>query len=124
MERVRFTLPLPPSVLSPNARPHWAAKAKAAKAYRFAARMAATAVWPVYAPSLDEADVVCVFRFPIKGKRNRDRDNLLASMKAAFDGIADAGVVRNDSGFRHEVRFGEPTDDPHVEIIISERVSA
>ncbi|MFN9114558.1 MAG: endodeoxyribonuclease RusA [Pseudomonadota bacterium] len=122
MERVRFTLPMPPKVLSPNARPHWAVKAKAAKAYRFSARMAATAAWPVYAPSLDEADVVCVFRF--KDRRNRDRDNLLASMKAAFDGLADAGVVRNDSGFRHEVRFGEPTDDPHVEIIISERVSA
>lgn len=122
MERVRFTLPLPPKVLSPNARPHWAVKAKAAKAYRFAARMASTSAWPVYAPSLDEADVVCVFHF--KDRRNRDRDNLLASMKSAFDGLADAGIVRNDSAFRHEVRIGEPSADPHVEIIVCERATA
>lgn len=33
--------------------------------------------------------------------RRRDRDNLLASLKAAFDGIADAGLVENDAGLTH-----------------------
>lgn len=122
MQRLRFVLPLPPKVLSPNARAHWATRSRAVKAYRFAARMAAGAAWDSCESPLLEADIVCVFRF--KDRRRRDRDNLLASMKAAFDGIADAGIVHNDASFRHQVEIGEPTDEPHVEITISERVAA
>ena len=41
------------------------------------------------------ADVTPVFRFG--DKRRRDKDNLLASLKAAFDGLTDAGVWTDDS---------------------------
>jgi hypothetical protein len=33
--------------------------------------------------------------------RKRDKDNLLASLKAAFDGAEDAGVVVNDNVFTY-----------------------
>jgi crossover junction endodeoxyribonuclease RusA len=119
-----MTLPLPPKVLSPNARAHWGTKSRAVKAYRWAARIVAMSEWDSTRDPLGEADIVCVFHFGVKDKTRRDRDNLLASMKSAFDGIADAGVVANDSSFRHEVQIGEPSAEPHVEIIISERVTA
>jgi crossover junction endodeoxyribonuclease RusA len=122
MQRLRLVLPLPPKVLSPNARCHWGVKSRAVKAYRWAARIVAMSEWDSTSDPLPEADIVCVFHF--KDKRRRDRDNLLASMKSAFDGIADAGIVADDSSFRHEVQIGEPSADPHVEIIISERVTA
>lgn len=122
MQRVRFTLPLPPKALSPNARTHWAVKSRAVKAYRFCAQMAARKAWDDAGSPLLEADIVCVFHF--RDKRRRDRDNLLASLKAAFDGMADAGIVSDDSSFRHQVEIGDPSSDPHVEITISERVTA
>ena len=40
---MNVTLPWPPSALNPNARPHWTAKAKAAKAYRAACKALAEA---------------------------------------------------------------------------------
>ena len=66
------------------------------------------------------------------GRNDADRDDLyqeitghlLAMLKAAFDGIADAGVVEDDSSFRHEVRIGETTTDPHVVIEVMERMPA
>lgn len=78
--------------------------------------------WDSTREPIAEADIVCVFYF--KDKRRRDRDNLLASLKAAFDGIADAGIVSDDSSFRHQVEIGEPCAEPYIEITISERVAA
>lgn len=120
MQRLRIVLPLPNRVLSPNARPHHMAKARAVKAYRWAARITAMSEWDSTRDPLVEAEIVCVFHF--KDKRRRDRDNLLASMKSAFDGIADAGIVSDDSSFSYRVEIGEPSPEPSVEIIITERV--
>ena len=39
MNRITITLPLPPKELSPNARPHWAVKARAIKSYRLLAAL-------------------------------------------------------------------------------------
>jgi len=122
MQRLRLVLPLPPKVLSPNARCHWAVKSKAVKLYRFGARIIAMREWDSTRDPLEECDILCVFHF--KDRRKRDRDNLLASMKSAFDGIADAGIVANDSSFRHQVEIGDPSAEPHVEITITERVIA
>lgn len=90
---VTIYLPLPPAALNPNARVHWRTKAKATKAYREAAR------WAAHAPHAAQwkvADIQAHFRFG--QDRRRDRDNLLASLKAAFDGLVDAGLLADDSG--------------------------
>lgn len=118
MQRLRIVLPLPPKVLSPNSRCHWATKAQAVKGYRLAARLLAMHQWDSRQKPMASADVTCTFRFG--DRRRRDRDNLQASMKAAFDGLADAGIVSDDSAFRHETRIGEVTDDPHVEVVVAE----
>ena len=92
----RIDLPLPPKELSPNWRGHWAQKAKAVKRYRELAHALSLANlrdrWPA---------ALCQCTFTFKDARQRDKDNLLASMKAAFDGIADSGAVANDSGITH-----------------------
>lgn len=89
---VTMTLPLPSKELSPNSRVHWRVKAKATKS----ARQHSHALGLVAGrPMWKSANVRCVFTFG--DKRQRDRDNLLASMKAYFDGLADAGIVENDS---------------------------
>jgi len=119
---VTIVLPLPAPALSPNARVHWAKKAKATKAYRnHAWSEAKTATWDgstYRPPRWERAEVRATFYFP--DRRRRDRDNMLASLKSAFDGIADAGIVVNDSGLipaPPEVRV-DKTGIPRVIITI------
>lgn len=88
--------PWPNSQLSPNARVHWAQKAKAAKAAKnigfYAAKEAKAAV--------DWDGVIHVFiTFYPPDRRARDDDNLIASFKNCRDGIAMALGV-NDKRFR------------------------
>ena len=97
LAELRLELPLPYKSLSPNARCHWAAKAKAVRTARWETQIAARAEmilrprdefpWP-------SAIVQPTFFF--KTAARRDRDNCAASLKAHIDGLADAGVVAND----------------------------
>ena len=95
-------LPIPPKELAPNSRTHWRVKAKYVKAYREEARIAGRDLrffrpdlpWPLPLGVLAEP----VFVFPTN--RRRDTDNLGASLKAAWDGLVDAGVLADDSA-RH-----------------------
>ena len=76
-QSMTVTLSLPPKALSPNSRPHWAAKAKAANT---------------------TGEVLVRPSFFHRVNRRRDRDNALASLKAALDGVAEALGI-DDSGF-------------------------
>lgn len=92
-------LPWPPKDLSPNARLHWAALARAKKAYRTACWLHARKAGMSAATLLgaEKAEVHLVFYPP--DRRSRDADNMLASMKAGLDGLADALKV-DDSAFK------------------------
>ena len=79
-------LPWPPKELSPNARVHWTKKAKAAKAYRLECFILAKAAG-ITAP---EGKILWTVEFFPPSRRAYDDDNLLARMKSARDGIADA----------------------------------
>jgi crossover junction endodeoxyribonuclease RusA len=101
---VRVALPWPSRDLSPNARLHWARKAKAVKSAR------TTCAWLVREairrkPEWAAADIAMEFCPP--DYRRRDRDNLIASMKAATDGLADALGI-DDSKFITSYRMGQP----------------
>lgn len=80
-------LPWPPRELSPNARPHWAAKARAVKQYRQACAWACKAAG-LTAPAVERIHLWVDFYPP--SRRKIDDDNLIASFKAGRDGIADA----------------------------------
>lgn len=95
-ESLTIVLPLPNKILSPNARPHWAAKAKAVKAHRRDA-------WLLCCSTLSQnrrwTKATIQYTFYWKSKNKRDDDNAVAMCKAYRDGIADSGVVVNDSAF-------------------------
>ena len=107
---ILLTLPWPDRTLHPNARVHWAKLANAKKAARAAAHMLAVQAGANGA-KLPEGRLHLWIDFYPPDRRRRDDDGLLASMKAARDGIADALGV-DDSRFvshpwvKDEVRKG------------------
>jgi Holliday junction resolvase RusA-like endonuclease len=93
-------LSLPPAELWPNARPHRMAKARATKAYRHEAAIEAKrAMGRSRPPRWTAATIQAEFYFPTV--RRRDPDNCLAALKAAFDGLRDAGVIADDNQLTH-----------------------
>jgi crossover junction endodeoxyribonuclease RusA len=122
----RIILPLPGKWLKPNTTIGTMngrmAKATATKKYREAACEAARNADPNFGP-LKAATVQCFFYH--KDGRSRDKDNLLASMKAAFDGLADAGWVTDDRDFTHlPVKDNKDKDRPRVEIVVTDAATA
>ena len=108
MKLITIYLDMPHKHLSPNSRCHWAQKSKAKKAQRDQSRYRILC-------ELNELDIVSATRSkwtPWKtanvqitvvppDRRRRDKDNLLASLKAAFDGAQDAGLIADDSGLTY-----------------------
>ena len=93
---MNFTLPWPTAGLSPNARRHWAQRSRLVKSYR-------RACWAVAlqqgAKPIHAGRVAVHMTFVPPDRRARDWDNLVASMKAGLDGLADALGV-DDANFR------------------------
>ena len=104
----------PPKVLSPNARTHWAARSRAAKAYRYSCFMAAKLAGLV-APA---GRILLQLEFLPPTARRRDDDNLLASFKAGRDGLADALGI-DDSLFVSQVQIGEVHPGGAVRVTLS-----
>lgn len=113
---IRVELPWPDRLLHPNARPHWAKKAKAVKSARVDAfystrsECKATVGW-------DRAKVRVEFAPP--DNRRRDMDGMISSHKAAQDGIADALGV-DDSKFETTYRIGAPVKGGAVIVTLEE----
>lgn len=90
-----ITLPWPDKKLSPNARIHWSARAKKSKEQRAASFIKTKEVMGGFKPVIKSKVSLKVEFYP-PDKRRRDGDNANASMKSAYDGIADAlGVDDN-----------------------------
>lgn len=83
--------------MSPNARLHWSKVAKHKKAYRMTCYVLALEAGLRSIPW--EGDIHLWIDFYPPDRRARDQDNMLASCKALFDGLADAMHV-NDKRFR------------------------
>lgn len=117
------TVPLPSRLLSPNARPHWAAKARAVKTAR--AQAAWVARQAIHANRhiahlfpARRAAVEYVFHWP--DRRRRDDDNAVAACKAYRDGLVDGGALVDDSGVTLlPARFEVDKDQPRLEIRVT-----
>lgn len=109
-------LPWPHRDLSPNTRCHFRAKAAATKAYRNQAYWLTKAAGVEF-PAASGATLIVEFYPP--DKRRRDVDGMFSSMKAAFDGIADALEV-NDHRFDFEIRRREPVKGGKVVVRIGD----
>ena len=91
-------LPWPARVMHPNARPHWRTLASAKRrAKRDAYYLTLEAV-----PRFAAARVTVRYKFYPPSFRHYDTDNLVASMKAAADGIA-AAIRIDDSKWVLEI---------------------
>lgn len=98
MTTMTIELPLPPKAVHPNARSHWAAKARAKKQQRSDATTAALAALNgARRPRWGQAEVHATFYLA----RKTDPDNLIAWMKASLDGLQDAGIIANDNDLMH-----------------------
>lgn len=84
---IEFVLPWPPAECSPNARGHWAKRAKAAKAYRGRCWRETLAHRRKLVPA---ARYVLHLEFVPPTRARFDDDNLVARFKSGRDGIADA----------------------------------
>ena len=120
---LRIVLDLPPTDLSPNTRVHWARKAKVVRQYRRHAKDAAMS-------AAFEQDLRCPFETPVvqiayfnRRKIKPDADNILATLKSAWDGLTDSGVWADDRFcFFFPVRRCCDKANPRVEITITERL--
>ncbi len=112
-------LPYPPAILSPNARPHWAAKAKAVKAYRNECGFELLAQGVNHMPSVAIALTFCP-----PDRRRRDRDNAIHAFKTGQDAIADiTGVDDSKFDVSYTPGFGEPVKGGCVVVDIRERAA-
>lgn len=95
-------LPWPPRELSPNSRKHWAVRAKKKKAYGEVCYWSAkecASQFPRCHVRFHDGNIPMEITFYPPDKRKRDADNMLASIKAAVDGVALAWKI-NDVRFR------------------------
>lgn len=111
---VDLTLPWPDRRLSPNARVHWSRRAKAVKLARQEALALAFEAGARRLRITGQPRIAMTFCPP---DRRRDMDNLIASMKAANDGIADALNV-DDSRFISTYSMGQPVKGGAVVVTV------
>ena len=105
----------PPSKLSPNARVHWAVRAKFTRKARRDAYYAAKEAG-IGGLTGEAFKVKTIFNPP--GRYGYDEDNLKARCKALYDGISDA-LGFDDKLFRHEpVEIGDPVKGGSVRVEI------
>lgn len=108
-----FVTSLPPKELHPNARPHWAAKAKAAKLYRSTVLVDVISALSDIPSRMGKATLSLHYFVPTA--HDHDDDNLAAWFKAGRDGLADAGLVANDKDIRlKEVKFEKDAARPRL----------
>jgi len=113
------TLPIPSPKLSPNARVHWASKAKLTKSSRLTAKIAALeAIGRNDPPMLKTATLLV--RWYSRTTARQDSGNLIARLKASEDGLTDAGIWVDDQG----VTWLPPIQlkdakNPRVELVIT-----
>jgi len=112
-----LTLPIPDKALSPNARPHWAAKARAAKQARHQGH-AAVLISGQAAPAPPLVMHVAWYSKSAHPNHRTDDDNMWSSLKNHRDGIAD-GLGVNDRDIRQgRMVYGVDKARPRVEITV------
>lgn len=111
---MNVTLPWPPAAMKPNARAHWAIKARAAKSHKHACQVICMGQgiralgWPAMAVTLE---------FCPPTARRADLDNMLSAMKAGLDGLSAASGV-DDSMWHLTIRRGSPVKGGAVNVTV------
>lgn len=111
---IDISFPWPPAALSPNARVHWATKAKAAKKYKEDCRWVCKASRRCGDLALGDVDIT----FHPPSKRRADADNMLASFKVGLDAISEFTGI-DDSKFAISFRKSDPVKGGEVRVLIA-----
>ena len=111
-------LPWPHRDLSPNARVHWARKANVKKRARYTAMIQAHNAHFAALGNAKRVEVALEFVPP--DNRRRDLDNLIASMKAPLDGLADAMNI-DDSCFTLRAEMADRTQVPGCVLVTASK---
>lgn len=88
----------PPAEASPNARAHWAARARAVDEWKLVARtdihsqVTRDTPLPLKAPVHASATVIV----PVAKWRRRDQDNFMARLKPLWDLLVEEGIIAED----------------------------
>jgi crossover junction endodeoxyribonuclease RusA len=93
-----------------------------------AVKRARTEAWAAAQVAMYEADVkggwkdaTCEVHWFARDARRRDKDNCLASLKAVFDGLVDAGLLRDDNALTHlPLVILVDAKNPRVELLLNE----
>ena len=113
-----LVLPWPAKELSPNARVHWSKRSRAAKLQRADARIAAiVAGWADM--DIPDGRLHLWIDFHPPTRRMPDDDNMLARIKPARDGIADAMHVDDKRFVSHPFVHSTPRKGGEVRIRIT-----
>lgn len=116
---IELTFPWPPAALSPNARTHWAVKAKAAKKYKSDCLWICTIMnraGKLHANKISQNLISITFNPP--DNRRRDGDNLLSSVKQLIDAISDFTGI-DDSKFTITFSKSTPVKHGAVKVVIA-----
>jgi len=120
---IRIVLPWPARTLHPNARPHWAVKARATTHARSLARSAmAEAVSSHGAVWAPHGVIEVRWTFCPPDRRGRDDDGMEAACKAYRDGLADAMGV-DDKRFAAARSVAEPVKGGRVVVDVAKFAS-
>lgn len=123
MNDITITLPLPPKQLSPNARSRtWKAKAFAARRYRKTAYLSTLEACGNVRPRWERCMAWATFYHATN--RRRDSDNAMSSLKAAFDGMRDAGLFVDDHAGVLTILppvFELDADNPRVVVLVTKQ---
>lgn len=118
MVTITINLPWFSKLVSPNARTHWRRKGEAVKKMRREAALMAKQGIPKGWVAKDHDAVPMTITFCPPDGRRRDRDNMIASIKAYMDGIADALGV-DDSIFIPTYHLGQPINGGNIRVEIA-----
>lgn len=111
---IKLSLPWPPKGLSPNDRRHRMSVAAIKRKYR------ADCAWSTIASgirSIRAAGLHVRITFHPPDARARDLDNMLASIKAGLDGVADV-IGIDDSRWTLVLALGAPERRGRVELVL------
>ena len=120
MRELTITVPtLPPKEWSPNARTHWAPKAKVAvEAHSDVIALVREQGWkgnPMDAARIEVS-------WGVKDKRRRDTDNFVGRTKPYIDGLVLAGVLVDDSRYNVTYEFSwHKADQSETVITVKEQ---
>lgn len=128
MESITITVGIPPRILSPNAKGQsWRRKIRPRQETRYHAHMAALAALDGRdAPKWEKAELRIRWFGRTRNVLRMDRDNAIATLKAAFDGLTDAGIWHDDhaaSIAADQPTFAVDRDEPRVELEVRRRVA-